>query len=101
MNAKNELLKILYGKANTLCAEIHTADKAFLLKPSYTQKKWDQFAQSIDFEYCNQTGSQKLFGTVWLKDGSWFTRVWDCNEFKCTEYWEYHKYPKIPKELIK
>jgi hypothetical protein len=101
MNAKQELIDILHGKSNTLCAEIHTENKVFILKKNYTKKDWDSFIEKLDFKYQSIGSKQNIFGTVWLQDGSWFKRIWECNNFNCVEHWEYHQFPKIPKTLTK
>ena len=52
-----------------------------------------------DMNNCNYDegyGAQKLFGTVWLKNGDWMTR----GEYDGSEWWEYHTMPDIPKHLM-
>jgi len=55
----------------------------------------NDFFRSLDFTYDAGYGSQELDGTVWLLDGTWFTR----GEYDGSEWWEYHVLPEIPSEL--
>ena len=45
-----------------------------------------------DYEYDSGYGTQKLFGTVWFKDGTWATR----NEYDGSEHWKRYKRPELP-----
>lgn len=100
MNAKTELLEILYGKANILCAEIKTKDQTIELKKNYNHEDWMVFAYHLNFDYMNSSGDQCVFGTVWLQDGSWLTREYEVLSFSTTEYWKLNKPPDIPEYLI-
>lgn len=106
MNAKEELIKILYGEANAMCAELYrrevNSDKRdfIRLKIGYDKKEWDTFLKELDFDYPNKVGNQNLHGIVWLDDGSWIERKWHCIRLQCREWWEYTKMPEIP-EILK
>jgi len=101
MNAKTELLDILYGQANTLCAEIKTKkDKTIILKQNYSQEDWDNFAKELDFDYNNSSGDQFIHGTVWLQDNSWLKRIYMVGNFSSIEYWGVRQRPEIPEHLF-
>ena len=51
--------------------------------------------QMSNLDYDDGYGSQKLFGTVWLNNGTWLERA----EYDGAEWWELKKLPDIPKEL--
>ena len=99
-NAKNELLSILNPK-NIKCAEVdaevaHSTDGAYAkLRENWTQEDLDLFLYDLDFEYDAGYGSQKVYGTIWMKDGTWYTR----REYDGAEWWERHSLPEVPKHL--
>ena len=103
-NAKEELKGQLTGRAKIKCALIEKANwydyeeqfQKFELKVNHTEEELESFLESLDFEYDSGFGSQELFGTVWLEDGTWLTR----GEYDGSEWWEYHKLPEIPEELL-
>jgi hypothetical protein len=102
MNAKAEFLRHIRDR-KVLCAEISYNDcmheypmKAFKLPVSYTQEQYDEFVNSLDFEYDHGYGGQELFGTIWYKDGTWSDR----GEYDGSEWWQCHICPVIPKELL-
>jgi hypothetical protein len=105
-NARKELEGQLTGRAKIKCALIERFDffgydyedqfEKFKLKVNYTEKEFESFLESLDFEYDAGFGLQELFGTVWLEDGTWLTR----GEYDGSEWWEYHKLPEIPAELL-
>lgn len=99
-NAKEELLRLLEGKAKIKCAEItkgyqYNDEKQYILKVNHTEEEFQSFLESLNFNYYSGYGGQELFGTVWLKDDSWCTR----GEYDGSEWWEYNKLPEIPLEL--
>ena len=63
---------------------------------NHTQEDWVKFLNSLNFSYDDGYGTQELYGTIWLKDGTWFTR-W---EYDGSEGWEHHVVPDIPTDLI-
>lgn len=103
-NAKEELKGQLTGRAKIKCALIEKANwydygesfQKFELKVNHTEEELESFLESLDFEYDAGFGSQELFGTVWLEDGTWLTRA----EYDGSEWWEYRKLPEIPEELL-
>lgn len=99
MNAKTELIEILYGKSNTLCAEVKTENNVFSLKQNYTEEEWNNFMSQLDFHYNNSSGNQIVHGTVWLQDGSWLIRSWKVLSFRSIEYWDYYHHPEIATHL--
>lgn len=115
-NAKEELmeklntLKNIYG-ADIICANITHATvesyftqddqedvetPAIKLKQGHTEAEFDEFLSKLDFEYDAGYGAQYVFGYVWLTNGVWMER----GEYDGSEWWEWHKYPKIPDELL-
>ena len=102
INAKEELLQFLEGKAKVKCAIITNGDdwnedkKYILLKVGYSENEWTEFLKSLNFSYDSGFGGQNLFGTVWLKDGTWCTR----GEYDGSEWWEHNQLPEIPSELL-
>ncbi len=101
-NAKEELLKLIEGKAKVKCATITNGDeldednKDILLKVGYSENEWTEFLKSLNFSYDAGYGRQNLFGTVWLEDGTWCTR----GEYDGSEWWEHNQLPEIPSELL-
>lgn len=100
MNAKVEFLIEVKGKPCVKCVEIYTESlygekEVFLLKVGYTKEEYEEFLSKLDFEYEDGYGVQVLFGTIWLEDGTWFSR----GEYDGLEWWVYNKVPVIPEEL--
>ena len=101
-NAKEELLKLLEGKAKVKCVTITNGyewdedKKDFILKAGYSKTEYIDFLNQLDFDYDSGYGSQNLFGTVWLEDGTWCTR----GEYDGSEWWEHNRLPEIPSELL-
>lgn len=99
INAKEELLRCVKNKI--VCATImynpHWDDSAkiFTLEVGYTQEEYNQFLDSLDFEYDRGYGLQELYGTVWLEDGMWMER----GEYDGSEWWEVRERPAIPESL--
>lgn len=99
MNAKQELLQRVKDR-DIKCAVIKY-DKyddedavRFILKVNHDDQEFQSFLNSLDFEYDHGYGIQHLFGTVWLKDGTWLQR----GEYDGSEWWDHRIYPTIPKE---
>jgi hypothetical protein len=95
MNAKEELLEELEGK-RMICAILSYRSKKYILKKGYTDSEFTSFIESLDFKYDDGYGSQELDGSVWLEEGLWMTR----GEYDGSEWWDWHKSPEIPEELI-
>jgi hypothetical protein len=102
-NAKEEFLRHTNGK-EVLCASISYQDcwtqqrpmSDNILKVEYTKEQYDEFIDSLDFEYDAGFGGQELFGTIWYKDGTWSDR----GEYDGSEWWQFHICPVIPKKLL-
>ena len=103
MNAKNELLDKIKGKTDIKCAVITYGYQwheekpipKIMLSVNHTTEEYSNFLQSLDFEYDNGYGGQELFGTVWLKDGTWLSR----GEYNGSEWWNHNILPNIPEYL--
>jgi hypothetical protein len=105
MNAVTELqTKLKEEKINYLniaCARIMLwndgtdARKVIVLKQGWTGPDWDRFLIQMNFEYDEGFGSQYIFGTIWLLDGTWLSR----GEYDGSEWWQYNKTPEIPNDV--
>jgi len=95
-NAKLELLKIVKNTSGIKCAAIelrgYGANPNIILKLTHSEIELASFLNSLDFEYDNGYGGQELYGTVWLKDGTWMTR----GEYDGSEWWDHNVLPSIP-----
>jgi len=100
-NAKTEFLEETKGD-DVLCAKVSYGRSywddderhCYILRSGYTQIEFDQFLQSLDFEYDSGYGGQKLYGNIWYNDGTWSDR----GEYDGSEWWEHQSCPPIPKE---
>jgi hypothetical protein len=102
MNAKEEFLGHIKDR-KVLCADMAHQDcwhngpsTDFKLPVSYTQKQYNEFINSLDFEYDKGYGGQELFGTIWYTDGTWSDR----GEYDGSEWWNYQRCPSIPENLL-
>ena len=102
MNAKEEFLGHIRDR-KVLCADMAHQDcwhngpsTDFELPVGYTQEQYDEFINSLDFEYDKGYGGQELFGTIWYTDGTWSDR----GEYDGSEWWNYQKCPSIPENLL-
>ena len=108
MNAKNEFLSIVKGR-EVECVTIlyhkqggemfgeETIRKYFKLMVDYTLEEYEQFVNSLDFEYDSGFGLQELFGMIWFKDGTWADRA----EYDGSEWWSLKSRPVVPDILKK
>jgi hypothetical protein len=103
MNAKEELLETINGKAKINCAIVEERDfigdhliHSAKLRSNYSQQDFEDFLKALDFDYDAGYGGQELFGTVWLDDGTWLER----GEYDGSEWWEHKVTPEIPAELL-
>jgi hypothetical protein len=108
-NAKEELSPFLTESNKVLCATItyekngnnyFTTDKGFkkiILKKNYTSTEYEEFLNSLDFNYDCGYGGQELFGTVWFENGTWLER----GEYDGSEWWKNCVVPEIPDECKK
>ena len=103
-NAKEELLEII-KELKIKCAYIiineayafkkdDNENCYYILPLNYTNEQYNNFIESLDFEYDAGYGGQELFGNVWLEDGTWLER----GEYDGSEWWEHKVIPEIPKE---
>lgn len=105
MNAKEEFLsEIKSNNSKVRCAIIDYSPYTYkgesgtrLLTTGWDDNDFEEFLNSIDFEYDNGYGTQELFGIIWYEDGTWSDR----DEYDGSENWRYNKSPEIPKELIR
>lgn len=67
-------------------------DKIITLRENWSNDEWLAFLEELDFNYNNGFGSQRLFGVVWFKDGSWLERY----EYDGSEEWVLKRTPDIP-----
>ena len=102
INAKAELhatlpegLYIIAAVVEYLPYRRKGVNKTVLLPKGHTAEQLEVFIDSLDFDYDNGYGTQELYGTVWLSDGSWLMR----GEYDGSEWWEHLFPPPIPPEL--
>jgi hypothetical protein len=69
--------------------------KPIILKVGYSDEDYEEFLSSLDFMYSSGYGSQELYGTIWYVGNTWSSR----GEYDGSEWWDYNRCPKIPKEL--
>ena len=55
-----------------------------ILPVNHTQEDYDNFIKKLDVEYDDGYGTQELFGTIWLTDGTWMDR----GEYDGSEWWQ-------------
>lgn len=100
INAKAEFLGHVKGHLVEAAVIIlgdlyYTKDcKTYILPPNYTDAGWQNFLNSINFDYGNGYGSRELFGNIWYVEGTWSDR----KEYDGSEWWEHQQRPKYPKE---
>lgn len=101
MNAKEEYLRFVSGKAPVKCAVILVEDDDYDKIPKtslpigHTKEALNSFLSDLNYEYDSGFGGQELFGTIWFTDGTWADR----GEYDGSEWWEYQKCPAVPNEL--
>jgi hypothetical protein len=100
MNARSEFLEHTTGK-EVLCAIIKNnvyyyddLQKRFILRVGFSETELESFLNTINFNYDDGFGAQKLFGNIWYKNGTWSER----REYDGSEWWNFQKVPEIPKE---
>lgn len=107
-NAKQELIDLV-NFSKMKCAEITynpcslwemddeeaPLSKSIFLKQNYSNQDLMNFLENLDFNYDAGYGGQELYGTIWLDDGTWYTR----GEYDGSEWWQYHCCPTIPQQL--
>lgn len=111
MNAREEFLREVEGK-EIYCAYITTENPSYVeynqyddddraklkycrLRIGYTKAEYEQFLESLNFEYNDGFGTQELYGNIWYLDGTWSER----SEYDGSESWNYQKWPTIPEGL--
>jgi hypothetical protein len=80
------------------CAWVKCHGKEHLLRLGFTEKEFMTFMEGLDFYYDNTLERRVLFGTIWLKDGSWLDRRWD--GIMGTDTWTFFRTPCVPDKLI-
>lgn len=105
MNAKQEFIQHV-AQRKIKCASIqygdsggwdYDTDKLFQLTTGHTEQDYQEFIDSLDFEYDSGYGSQELFGIIWYEDGTWSDR----GEYDGSEWWQHNVCPEIPEQLIR
>lgn len=101
LNARKELLEAVKDTAKIKCASIHcvrfeyeASQKTLIL--NHSEQNYNEFLNSLDFEYDGGYGGQELYGTVWLEDGTWLSR----GEYDGSEWWKHNVLPAIPAECL-
>ena len=92
-NAKTELKSVLsaYEGVTIVAARFRFAAFAedFIMMEGQDEVGLWEF---LNHDYESGFGSQELFGTVWLSDGTWLSR----GEYDGSEWWDHHKRPDLP-----
>jgi len=91
-NAKKELIKQLKHLPKVICAIVNDS----VLKVNHSEKDFEEFLNSLDFEYDEGFGTQYVHGMVWLEDGTWLDRL----EYDGQESWTHEGVPEIPEECL-
>lgn len=102
MNARDELLEAVKESGSVIkCASItyddwlEDAKPKYILSVGHDKQEEDRFLEYLNFDYDDSYGSQRLFGLVWLEDGTWLSR----GEYDGSEWWEHNVLPPIPDDL--
>lgn len=51
----------------------------------------EQIAAMKQYDYDSVYGSQELYGTIWMKDGTWYAR----EEYDGSEWWKLYSRPDL------
>ena len=102
-NAKVEFIDETMNTHGVKCAMLSKAfdyyddeeEPVFILKVGYSVEDYENFLNSIDFNYDSGYGGQQLYGKIWYKDGSWSER----GEYDGSECWEFKTTPNVPERL--
>lgn len=89
MNAKQELIEHIEGKPVKYVSIEHEFEYG---KRLTIEGALDKVLTDLDFEYNDDFGSQKLFGTIWYEDGTWSDR----DEYDGSEWWVHRQCPPLP-----
>ena len=93
INAAEELTRAALRLQITIeAAEIKLGEDSHVLYSDHTPAEYEAFLKGLDRVYNAGYGSQRLFGHVWLSDGSWLER----HEYDGAESWRHHRLPKMP-----
>jgi len=97
MNAAIEFNSFVTGKPDVICAYVRKVNYGedhynVSLPLGYTEEQYANFMLDLDFTYDNGFGGQEVDGEIWFKDGTWADR----GEYDGSEWWNYHKCPKVP-----
>lgn len=100
-NAKDEFLQHIHSivKINVTikCAKIGVGGVNAVLPCYWNNDEFKEFTDKINVVYNGGYGSQELFGTIWYSDGTYSSR----GEYDGSEWWEYHKSPDIPLDMLR
>ena len=99
---KEEFLDAVKNHAPVKCAHIWARDIISapfddieaVLKLNYTEEDFTKFLGKLNFYYEQGYGGQEVFGTIWLMDGTWFSR----GEYDGSEWWQHNVCPEIAEE---
>ena len=82
---------ICYDPDGMVIEEAQTHD----LVMGYTDSQYEEWLDSLDFEYDAGWGCQLLYGNLWFNDNTWASR----GEYDGKEWWELDEVPLIPNSL--
>lgn len=103
-NARDEFVHHV-NKQELLAALVYFNDgkkvekekKLFTLYRDFTVEEKEEFLNNLNFNYDSGWGSQKLFGTIWYKDGTFSER----SEYDGSEWWTHYSCPPVPERPTK
>jgi hypothetical protein len=82
---------ICYDPDGMVIEEAQTHD----LVMGYTDSQYEEWLESLNFEYDAGWGCQLLYGNLWFNDNTWASR----GEYDGKEWWELDEVPLIPNSL--
>jgi len=104
INARDEFVKSVGETSRQVmaakiehCNRGHYSFVNVLLRDQYSAEEYEEFLSQLDFDYDNGYGRQCLYGTIWLRDGSWMERY----EYDGSEEWVWKIRPPLPPELTR
>ena len=66
--------------------------ETYTLMEGFHASLWPEVGEFLNREYENGSGTQELFGTVWLSNGTWLAR----EAYEGAEWWVHMKCPPLP-----
>jgi hypothetical protein len=98
-NLREEVIEVTKNEV-IRCAEIkvmidYDTYENYDLHLNHTTDELESYLNSLNLEYDSGYGTQHVYGTIWLENGSWLER----SEYDGSEHWRYVTEPTIPNKL--